>query len=122
MVRDPKEYYKLLFRNSEDLLCYEDLVSQITDKGLKKHHYSTSELLTENYVKVLPFKSELPRFFKKVSSSLGFFNHYYFKIHKKMEIIEFMKYSFSNDLNEVCIIQNNYDKNKIIEFEPKERQ
>ena len=38
-----------------------------------------------------------------------------------METIEFMKYSFSNDLNKVCIIPNNYDKNKIIEFEPKER-
>ena len=33
-----------------------------------------------------------------------------------------MKYSFSDDLKEVCIIPNNYDKNKIIELEPKERQ
>ena len=40
-----------------------------------------------------------------------------------METIEYMKYSFSDDLNEVCIIPNNfYDKDKIIEFEPKKRQ
>ena len=105
------------------MLCYEDVVSYITDKGIKKHHYSTSELLTENYVRILPFKSELSLLFKKVSSSLGFFNHYYFKIHKKMETIEYMKYSFSDDLKEVCIIPNNfYDKDKIIDFEPKKRQ
>ena len=75
---------------------------------MEQLHFTTSNEFSADFVHIFDLKSVFVKNFDKVNARLKFFDNYYYKIHKKYQHIEFKEYSFSEDLKEIKILNNNY--------------